>query len=89
MAVAPKPKASSPSLAPARAKPERTSTVVGVTLIGLAALGVLTIFWEPLAALAVGAPSADSVSDVRGTPADGGAATSPTPVGALDASGNS
>jgi len=89
MAAAPKPKASSPSLGPPRGKPDRTSTVVGVTLIGLAALGVLTIFWEPLAALAVGAPSADGVSDGRATSVDGGAVTSPTPVGALDASGNS
>jgi hypothetical protein len=65
---------------------DKTSTVVTATLVGLALLGVGTIFWEPLAALAVGAPPTEG-GDVHAptlAPAttDGG-------VAPVDASGNS
>jgi hypothetical protein len=57
--------------------------VVG-TLIFLTALGVLTVFWEPLAALAVGTPAAEPTSAETHAPAvDAGS----TP--ATDASSNS
>jgi len=59
---------------------DRTSAVVTATL-----LGVVTVFWEPLAALAMGAPATEARSEVeaRGPGADGG------PGGALDGSSSS
>ena len=65
-----------PSPAPASA--DRTSTVVTSTLILLTLLGVVTVFWEPLAALAVGAPAAESVGESRGPAADAGSVASPS-----------
>jgi hypothetical protein len=64
---------------------DRTSAVVTATLILLTALGVVTVFWEPLAALAMGAPATEARSEVeaRGPGADGG------PGGALDGSSSS
>jgi hypothetical protein len=88
-----------PSTSPApAARPDRTSAVVTATLILLTALGIITVFWEPLTALAVGAPSAESVADTRGGSGDGGTAatSSPSETGAAataaaapDASGSS
>jgi hypothetical protein len=72
-----------PEAPPSAARPDRTSTVVAGTLIFLTALGVLTVFWEPLAALAVGTTTPEAASEPHAPPVDAGAAT---PV---DASGNS
>jgi len=69
--------------APPSAGPDRTSTVVAGTLIFLTALGVLTVFWEPLAALAVGTPAPEAVSEPHAPAVDAGAAAPG------DASGNS
>jgi hypothetical protein len=55
-------------------------------LIFLTALGVITVFWEPLTALAVGAPSADTASPVHAPATEAGDAGSPA---VPDASGNS
>ncbi|HVZ75102.1 MAG TPA: hypothetical protein VHJ20_22120 [Polyangia bacterium] len=75
--------------APRAPRADRTSTVVTTTIIGLALVGIGTIFWEPIAAIAVGAPAADGVSDthpVSNLPAT----TNSTDAGApADASGNS
>jgi hypothetical protein len=87
--------------APPKAKPptpatpitrDRTSTVVTATLILLTALGVVTVFWEPLTALAVGTPAGETVGEARAPAADGGAsANAPPSVGtaAADASTSS
>jgi hypothetical protein len=92
------PKAKQP---PTQAPPRRvdqTSAVVTTTLIVLTVLGVVTIFWEPLTALALGTPATDTVTEPRGpTATDGGApsskSTSPStsngPSASLDASGSS
>ena len=96
MAATPKAKPSpAPSPTP---RPDRTSTVVTGTLILLTVLGVVTVFWEPLAALASGAPAADSMGEARPSSADGGAGAAPSPsvtggttssAGARDASASS
>jgi len=95
MAAKPKAKPSSP------ARADRTSAVVTTTLILLTALGVVTIFWEPLTALALGSPSTEGVSEPRGATSDDGAAaargSTATPAGpvnsgaptGVDASGSS
>jgi hypothetical protein len=91
--MAPTPKATAPGEAPPAGRGDRTSAVVTATLILLTALGIVTIFWEPLTALAVGAPADEAVSGTRGAPADGGAAASPSTAAApgapADASGSS
>jgi hypothetical protein len=91
MAATPKGKPNAPTPA---SKTDRTSTVVGATLILLTVLGVVTVFWEPLAALAVGAPPTDTTVDTRAAGGDAGAPPSVTgaagPVGgALDGSSSS
>ncbi len=77
---------------------DRTSAVVTTTLIVLTVLGVVTIFWEPLTALALGTPATDTVTEPRApTAADGGAALSTTTTSttsngqraSVDASGSS
>jgi hypothetical protein len=72
------------------ARPDRTSTVVTGTLILLTVLGVVTVFWEPLAAIAAGGSAGETTAEPRSFTPDGGAApapaSAPTPV---DASGNS
>jgi hypothetical protein len=96
MPATPKTKPSTPP-APA-AWPDRTSAVVTATLILLTALGVITVFWEPLTALAVGGPSAESVAETRGISGDAGTAATSSPsengaaataAAAPDASGSS
>jgi hypothetical protein len=71
---------------------------VTTTLIVLTVLGVVTIFWEPLTALALGTPATDTVTEPRAaTATDGGAAPSPAtssttsngPRASVDASGSS
>jgi hypothetical protein len=52
-------------------------------LIFLTVLGVVTVFWEPLAALAVGAPAGEPTTESHAPAVDAGAAAPP------DASGNS
>jgi hypothetical protein len=91
--MAAKPKAK-PSPAPTSvARADRTSAVVTTTLILLTALGIVTIFWEPLTALAVGTPPTESVSEARTAAPDGGAAAVPAAAlstsGVVDASGSS
>jgi hypothetical protein len=84
MAAPPKTK---PPLPPPRAAgPDRTSSVVAAALILLTALGVVTVFWEPLTALALGAPAAESVGETHLPAGDGGATVT---GGAADASGSS
>ena len=77
---------------------DRTSAVVTTMLIVLTVLGVVTIFWEPLTALALGTPATDTVTEPRApTATDGGATTSTTTTSAtsngssasVDASGSS
>jgi hypothetical protein len=80
------PKAKPPLTPPARAKADRTSAVVAATLILLTVLGIVTVFWEPLAALAMGTPAADGVSAPGASEA---AAAARAVGGALDASTNS
>jgi hypothetical protein len=81
------PKTKPPSTPVRAAHADRTSAVVAATMILLTALGIVTVFWEPLTALAVGAPSAESVAETRTAVGDAGApATTP---GAHDASGSS
>jgi hypothetical protein len=82
MATPPKVK-SEPASAPAR---DRTSSIVAATLILLTVLGIVTVFWEPLAALASGAAPSDSFADPRSTAPDAGAGTTPV---ATDASASS
>jgi hypothetical protein len=65
------------------ARPDRTSAVVAGTLIFLTALGILTVFWEPLAALAVGTPTTEVPSETHTQTVDAGGPP------AADASGNS
>lgn len=69
---------------------DRTSTVVVGTMILLTVLGVVTVFWEPLAAIASGGAQAES-NEPRALTPDGGAAPAQaapqTP--SVDASGNS
>jgi hypothetical protein len=82
-----------PTQAPPR-RVDRTSAVVTTTLIVLTVLGVVTIFWEPLTALALGTPATDTVTEPRGpTATDGGAPLSPTTStgssASVDASGSS
>jgi hypothetical protein len=85
MAATPKTK---PTSAPTRAaRADRTSAVVTATLILLTALGIVTVFWEPLTALAVGAPAAESMAETRTPVGDAGAPA--TTLGAHDASGSS
>jgi hypothetical protein len=56
-------------------------------LIFLTVLGVLTVFWEPLTALAVGAPASETTGETHAVTVDAGAAA---PVATpADASGNS
>jgi hypothetical protein len=43
-------------------------------LIFLTVLGVVTVFWEPLAALAVGAPAGETTSESHVPSIDAGAA---------------
>ncbi len=83
--------------APARVERDRTSAVVTTTLVGLTLLGAATIFWEPLTAFALGAPTTEGMGDPRPT-ASGGASPSVVPMtddagttanGLADASGNS
>ncbi|HEX4404276.1 MAG TPA: hypothetical protein VH560_05580 [Polyangia bacterium] len=88
------PKAKQPPAPPPQRSTDRTSAVVTTTLIVLTVLGVLTIFWEPLTALALGTPATDTVAEPRAaTATDGGAATSATtrvvPNVSVDASGSS
>jgi hypothetical protein len=96
MAATPRPKHSPPQPPPRRV--DRTSAVVTTTLIGLTVLGVVTIFWGPLTALALGTPATDTVTEPRAAPAsDGGApapastapSTSNGPSASVDASGSS
>ena len=97
MAVTPKRNPPSEASVRGRATPDRTSAVVAATLALLTALGIVTIFGEPLAALAVGTPTVEGVSEPRPSATDGGAATTssaaaPAPSGAsdvVDAAGNS
>ena len=86
-----------PTQAPPR-RIDRTSAVVTTTLILLTVLGVVTIFWEPLTALALGTPATDTVTEPRAaTATDGGApgsastsaSTSNARSASVDASGNS
>jgi hypothetical protein len=56
-------------------------------LIFLTVLGVVTVFWEPLTALAVGAPAGETTAEPHAPVVDAGA-TAPAAVNA-DASGNS
>jgi hypothetical protein len=62
---------------------DRTSAVVAGTLIFLTVLGVVTVFWEPLAALAVGTPAGETTSEPHVAPIDAGS------VQATDGSGSS
>jgi hypothetical protein len=93
MRASPKDKAA-PEPAPAKgASPDRTSAVVSSTIVALALVGVGTIFWEPLAALAVGSPTGDVTDEARGGLPQGGAATPSAArdggAAAGDGSGNS
>jgi hypothetical protein len=92
------PKAKQPPTPPPPRRVDRTSAVVTTTLIVLTVLGVVTIFWEPLTALALGAPTTDTVTEPRGpTATDGGATSAPStspstsngPSASIDASGSS
>jgi hypothetical protein len=77
MAATPKTK---PIRAPATAqRPDRTSSIVAGTLILLTVLGVVTVFWEPLAAFAGGGPAAEPVSETHVPAADGGAGVAASP----------
>jgi hypothetical protein len=69
---------------------DRTSTVVVGTMILLTVLGVVTVFWEPLAAIASGGSTGEA-SEPRALIPDGGVAptSSPSRGAARDASGNS
>lgn len=67
---------------------DRTSTVVVATMILLTVLGVVTVFWEPLAAIASGGSRAET-NEPRATSADAGAAPAPAQAPSVDASGNS
>jgi hypothetical protein len=69
-----------------------------MTLIVLTVLGVVTIFWEPLTALALGTPATDTVTEPRAATAnDGGAPVAPStaastsngPRASVDASSSS
>jgi hypothetical protein len=58
-------------------KADRTSAVVAGTLILLTVLGVLTVFWEPLAAIAQGGPhglEGESAAEARAPLPDAGVA---------------
>jgi hypothetical protein len=85
------PKAKPPSAPGRGAGADRTSSVVAATLILLTALGVVTVFWEPLAALAVGAPAGETVGEARapGPAADGGASAATTGAAPGDGSSSS
>ena len=84
MAAPPKTKSPAAPTAPAT---DRTSAVVSATLILLTVLGVVTVFWEPLAALAGGAPAGETVGETRAAMPDAGA--SPSGTAALDGSSSS
>ncbi|HVU50955.1 MAG TPA: hypothetical protein VHL80_09735 [Polyangia bacterium] len=84
MAAPPKTK---PPSAPATQ--DRTSAVVSATLILLTVLGVVTVFWEPLTALAGGAPATEAVGETRAAAPDAGALAAPSATAAADASGSS
>jgi hypothetical protein len=60
-------------------------------LISLTVLGVLTVFWEPLAALAGAGPAGESVGETHANSFDGGvgSAASPSVTGPLDGSASS
>ena len=68
---------------------DRTSSIVTGTLIFLTVLGVITVFWEPLTALAIGAPASDSMGEARAPSADGGLgpASAPSVSGAAGPTG--
>jgi hypothetical protein len=70
---------------------DRTSAVVSAALILLTALGIVTVFWEPLAALAGAAPAAEAVGETHPATADGGAGAlaSPSATGPADGSSSS
>jgi hypothetical protein len=72
------PKAKQPPTPPPQRRVDRTSAVVTTTLIGLTVLGVVTIFWEPLTALALGTPATDTVTESRATTTTDGGAAPPT-----------
>jgi hypothetical protein len=72
------PKTKPPSPAPPSAR-DRTSAVVSATLILLTVLGIVTVFWEPLTALAVGAPAGGTVGESHAPAADGGASAPASP----------
>jgi hypothetical protein len=88
MAATPKAK---PDAAPTPTRREdRTSAVVTATLILLTVVGGVTVFWEPLAAIAGGAPTADSVAETRAAAPDAGASPSTNAAAAaMDAAGSS
>jgi hypothetical protein len=67
---------------------DRTSTVVVGTMILLTVLGVVTVFWEPLAAIA-GGGSQGEANEPRAFTPDGGAAPTRASQASVDASGNS
>jgi hypothetical protein len=83
------PKTKPPAAPTPAARPDRTSSVVAGTLILLTVLGVVTVFWEPLAAFAGGGPTAASVGEARTSAADGGASapSSPSVSGSASPSG--
>jgi hypothetical protein len=69
--------------------PDRTSAIVLATLILLTVLGVVTVFWEPLAALAGGSPAGEAVGETRAAAGDAGTLAPSVPGVAADASGSS
>jgi hypothetical protein len=77
---------SGPPSAPPDRAPDRTSTIVAGTLILLTVLGVVTVFWEPLAAIAAGGSANEPTSEPRALAPDAGATSVVSPS---DASGNS
>lgn len=71
------------------AKQDRTSSVVAWSLILLTVLGVVTVFWEPLAAIAAGGAVNEQAGEPRALVPDGGAAPAAAAPPPADASGNS
>jgi hypothetical protein len=73
MAPPPKTKPTVPTARASDGRRDRTSTVVAVTLLLLTGLGVVTIFWGPLMALA--SPRAEGTMEPSSAPpgaVDGG-----------------